>query len=319
MGRRTLVLVLALVLAGLAALAIWRVLSSAEEEAKAGLVLVPVYRSGELLAEGADGSLLLSQDSIILSEENQDFLPLNAITTEDQLRSVLTGRFAAGPISENQILTTDQWVEVTEDLRPLKDVIPEGSQAMTIRASAERGVNEFIQPGDRVNVIVTTDLEVLATPAFTGVESPGGEEPAPADGQTDTTTPPQEVTEKTYTRFVMQNVPVLAVGREIVADENAPKVVEVPLAEAGAAIVGETEEETDETLSLYTLEVTPDQAERLAFSYETSDVWLTLVPDDYVAARTEGVIFDNLYPDFGVLTTLFPGLRDLEILLGLGG
>lgn len=318
MGRRTLVLILALVLAALAALAIWRVLSSAEEEAKAGFALVPVYRAAEFLPEGADGALALSQDSVKSSEENQEFLPENAITTEEELRAILTGRVAAGPISQDQVLTTDQWVTITEDVRPLKDVIAQGAQAMTIRATAERGVNQFVKPGDRVNIIVTTDLEILATPAVAGVETPGGDETTPTTTPAEGEAAPQEVTEKTYTRFVMQNIPVLAVGREIVPDENAPVVVDVPPTGTEAEVAEATPAE-DSTFDLYTLEVTPDQAERLAFSYETSTVWLTLVPDDFTASRTEGVIFDNLYPDFGVLTTLFPGLRDLEILLGLGG
>ena len=68
---------------------------------------------------------------------------------------------------------------------------------------------------------------------------------------------------------------------------------------------------------MLTLEVTPDQAERIAFAYGFGQIWLTLSPtDNFAAAETEGVVIENLFSDFGVLTTLFPQLIEFEKLLG---
>ena len=51
--------------------------------------------------------------------------------------------------------------------------------------------------------------------------------------------------------------------------------------------------------------MTPEQAERLAYSFENGSVWLTLVPEDFVEVRTEGVTIDNLYEDLGILEQYF--------------
>lgn len=315
MGRRSIVLIVALLLAGLAAFSIWRVLSEAQNEALAGTELVPVFRAQGLIAEGTEGALVISSALAVASEENADFLPTNSITSEDELRAVLTGRVAAGPISDGSILTTDSWVAITEEVRPLAEVISQNRQAMTVLAPGERGVNGFIQPGDSVNVIVTTTLRVFGQSAVdAGFDELTNEDQA-AEAQAEETTEAKDQTIE-FTRFVMQGIPVLAVGREIVADEDAPVQITAPSVtegEDGAA------EEAEQPSEYFTLEVTPDQAERLAFSYETGSVWLTLVPADFTPGRTEGVVFENLFQDFGVLTTLFPDLEALEALLGAGG
>lgn len=314
MGRRSIVLIVALLLAGLAAFSIWRVLSEAENEAAAGLEIVVVYRAVDFIAEGTEGALVISSQLAVESEENLDFMPANAITSADELQAVLTGRVAAGPISANSVLTTDSWVAITEEIRPLAETISRDKQAMTVAAPAERGVNGFIRPGDSVNVIVTTSLRVFGQSAVDAGFDEITEEDQAVEAQQDAPTETQDQTLQ-FTRFVMQGVPVLAVGREIIPDEDAPVEITADVVDPDAEA---TEEAQDSTLSLVTLEVSPDQAERLAFSYETGSVWLTLVPADFTPARTEGVVFENLFQDFGILTTLFPDLEALEELLGAG-
>jgi hypothetical protein len=55
-----------------------------------------------------------------------------------------------------------------------------------------------------------------------------------------------------------------------------------------------TEEETGNE-TVFTLEVTPEQAERIAYAVENGSIWLTLVPADFVEVETAGVIIDNLF------------------------
>jgi len=320
MGRRGLVLIVALLLAGLAAYAIWQVLSDAEAEAQAGIELVDVYRAVEFIPEGSEGALMadVRVNRIALSQENALFLPANAITTEADLEAFLVGRVAAGPISANQIITTDQWVEITLDIEPLADKISSGKQAMTILAPAQFGVSDFIKPGDLINVIVTEELVFASEPAFdvfSDIPPDPAAEPPPADGTTDETTDPNaelfvEV-EKTYTRTVLQGVEVMAVGQEVVQDAGATPTIDAN--SGGDGVTDEAVAADEEFRSLFTVEVTADQAERLAFAYETGRVWLTLHPtDDFTPVSTEGVTIDNLYADFGVLSDLFPGLQRLE-------
>jgi len=81
----------------------------------------------------------------------------------------------------------------------------------------------------------------------------------------------------TYSRFVLQGLSVLATGRDIRPDEEAPETVEVDDPEAvtpdGQPVEPETGNDT-----IFTLEVTPEQAERIAYAFENGSIWLTLVP-----------------------------------------
>ncbi len=47
--------------------------------------------------------------------------------------------------------------------------------------------------------------------------------------------------------------------------------------------------------TVFTLEVTPDQAERIVFAFQNGSIWLTLVPPDFVEVETDGVVLDNLF------------------------
>ena len=69
MGRRVLVLAVAIILAGLAALAVWQVLTNAEEAAKEGLEEVVVYRAVVLIPEGTEGLNANANEWIIESVE----------------------------------------------------------------------------------------------------------------------------------------------------------------------------------------------------------------------------------------------------------
>jgi Flp pilus assembly protein CpaB len=278
----------ALILAGLAAWAVWNFLDGVRSEAEKDQVQVTVFRAGEAIAEGADGAILLSGDGLVVeSTEEQIDLPADAIAGEEELNSILTGRVAAGPISQNAILTRSQWTEVTIDITPLSEVIPSGKQAITIGMDNIRGVNGFVEAGDRVNLIVTVDIQAEFIPADfptldpdTGTEVPGEEETVTV----------------TYTRYVLQGLPVLAVGRAIRPEDDAPTVVDVePAPGTETGVEGEAVEEEIGNDTVFTIEVTPEEAERLAFAFENGSVWMTLVPEDFVAVETNGVIIDTLF------------------------
>jgi len=282
MGRRTLVLIVALLLAGIAAFAVWQFLSNVEEEKEAELELRVVYRAVGAIAEGTEGSLVISQERAVESEEEVRFLPDNAIGSLEELTATLTGRVAAGPISGNSILTTDQWVELTADIKPLAERIPEGKQAITIGVDNIQGVNGFIEPGDRINVIVTLTaaIEEIAEEVIASETLTEEELQALAD----------ELEEGVISRFVLQGLPVLAVGQDIRVDEDAELTVTV------TTVPAEGEEAAQQVQTgILTLEVTPEEAERIVYTFSTGTVWLTLVPEDLVAVPTDGITRDNLF------------------------
>ncbi len=91
----------------------------------------------------------------------------------------------------------------------------------------------------------------------------------------------------------MQGLPVMATGRDIRPDPNAPKTVDA----GGQAPADGSEAPAEDTgnATIFTIEVTPEQAERLVFAFENGSIWMTLVPADFVEVETQGVIIDNLF------------------------
>jgi pilus assembly protein CpaB len=295
MGRRAIVLLVALVLAGLAAWAVWNYLQNVENEIVEGQEIVEVYRAGEAIAEGTDGAILLSDFNsggvlITLSEDQAEDVPVGAITTAEQLNQVLTDRVAAGPIAAGSILNESQWASITVNVVPLAEEIPSGKQAMTIATDNIKGINGFVEPGDRVNMILTIDIpEDLLPDELGGIAEPV----APVEGAPATDQAPAAVT---YTRFVLQGLPVMATGRDIRPEEDAPETVEVdPETTGGTTPEGEPVEEELGNDTTFTLEVTPEQAERIAYATENGSIWLTLVPGDFVEVETTGVTTLNLF------------------------
>jgi len=285
MGRRALVLLVALLLAGVAAFAVFQFLNGIQADVEDAREKTPVFRATAFIPEGSEGSLVLQSNQIALSEENVEDLPAGIITSEPELNAYLTGRLAVGPIESNEIIVQSQWAELTVDLIPLAELIPSGKQALTISTDAVRGVNGFIRPGDLINMIITLEIEFSQIP----VESPIFGIPSDTTAPDGTTTEEEGTATVTYTRYVMQGLPVLAVARDVRAEEGEETTITT------AAPAGEGEAAPEVPATVFTLEVTPEQAERIVFAFENGSIWLTLVPEDFVEVETDGVTIENLF------------------------
>lgn len=292
MGRRALVLAIALLLGAVAAFAIWRYLSGIETELRQNTEQVPVFRAMAPIAEGTEGRVVLQGAGTLYQKgvEQREDLPADYIATEDELQSILSTRVAVGPVSANEILVQSQWASASVELTPLVELIDSGLEAVTVSPDIVAGVNGFVRPGDRVNILVTLSIafnltEVGTTPEF-GI--PTETEPN-AQEQT-------QETEVPYTRYVLNNVPVIAVGREVVAKEGAPEEVvasTVPSAADQGAVQGEAVEEI--ITSVYTLALPAEDIERLVFAQSQGALYFTLVPEDYTLVETKGVTINTLF------------------------
>ncbi|HUP16956.1 MAG TPA: Flp pilus assembly protein CpaB [Acidimicrobiia bacterium] len=288
MGRRALVLLVALLLAGVAAFAVFQFLNGIRNDVEANREKTPVFRATQFIPQGSDGSLALQSEWFAAGEENVEDLPDGAITTDQELQAIVGGRLAVGPIDRNQIISQSQWAQLTVNLKPLSELIPSGKQAMTISTDAVRGVNGFVRPGDLINLIITVDIEFNQIPVDSPIfgvptDTTGTEGEAGADETTETVT---------YTRFVLQGLPVLAVARDVRAEEGEGTPIVVPEVDPTGAPIA-AEEQVVETV--FTLEVTPEQAERIAFSFDNGSVWMTLVPADFIEVDTDGVTIESLF------------------------
>jgi Flp pilus assembly protein CpaB len=296
MGRRALVLVVALVLAGVAAFSIFQYLTNIENEFREGREEIRVFRAVQQLAEGTEGDFVLQNRNILYapSTEQREDLPADAITAtaEDdiaQLEQVLAGRVAAGPISANSVLTQSQWVELTVEITPLAELLAEGTQAITISPGSIQGVNGFVRPGDRINAIITLDIDFQLTALAEDAPDFGiPVEEEEGEGEED------EVVSVTYTRYVLQGLRVIAVGTDIRPDPDAAPTVDAT-GEATDATVQEAGATAEAASTVFTLEVTPDVAERLVYAQQAGALYYTLVPPDFVEADTLGVTIENLF------------------------
>jgi pilus assembly protein CpaB len=289
-----LVLAIALVLGLVAGFAVWRYLNGIESEFRADQELVPVFRAVAPIQEGTPGAQVLQGQAAtyVASEEQRKDLPADYIATQEELDALLADRVAVGPISQNEILVASQWTALSVELTPLVDLIDEGLEAVTVSPDVIAGVNGFVRPGDKVNILVTLEIafnltDVAAVPEF-GIPT----EPAP-EGETQDTQ--EEIVQ--YTRYVLNQVPVIAVGRKVTAEEGAPESVTVttvaPAADQGTVQGEATAEEA--VSSVYTLALPPEDIERLVFAQANGALYFTLIPEDYVLTETKGVTINTLF------------------------
>ena len=281
MGRRALVLLVALLLAGVAAFAVFTFIQNYKGDLDAQQEKVTVYRAIQEVPEGQDGDLFLQTPMWEVSEDQVLDVPEGAIASQEELEAVISGKVAVGPIAENEILLSNQWVALSVDITPLAEQIPSGKQALTISTDSVRGVNGFIQPGDRINAIVTVDILFDLLPA--NAPGFGIPEDTPAEDPE-----AEQSTTVTLTRYVLQGIPVLAVDRDVRPQDGERQNVDVATPEG-------TEGEAEAPGTIFTLEVDPQQAERFVYAFENGSVWLTLVPEDFVEVDTNGITIDTLF------------------------
>jgi len=322
MGRRTVVLVIAIALAAVSAFAVWRYLTTVESDIRADIAEVQVYRATEFIDGKTTGeeaqplieTALALRENVVFEgstiictgpkEENAGEDPNEFGCPENprDLTSTLAGKVAAGPISAGQVITTDQWVEVTvfEDVS-LSEEIAQGKVAIGIRPDDVAEAGGFIRPGDRVNLIASASVQINSF--LQVLENPELREIVLGESfqtTTPTTRPPVTEgddgggtaaeadpvaglaatfpTELDFTQTILQDVEVLAVGADTPQNRTG----------AGLTPVG---------TQIILLEVTPQQAEQIEFARQYTTVAMALLPADvpYTPFDSAGIIVDDLF------------------------
>lgn len=174
------------------------------------------------------------------------------------LRGDLTGlgkRFLAEDVRAGEFLVASMFVETApEDVEAF--VVPGGQVAIAFDVDATQGVANFLDPGDRISILAT-------------VEGSTGADPAAGGGA--------------LTRFVLQDVEVLAIGRRSTAEQGD---------DDGEVVV------RDDALVTLTVALDPFDAERLVFAVTNGTLHIALLPDDvdgFTPATTPGRSAGNLF------------------------
>lgn len=272
MNRRVLGLVVAVVLAAVATVSIYLYVNRADERAAEEFELRQVYVATQQIEAGTSADAAISQALIERRDLPDTAVADGAIGSLEQIQ----GQVAVSAITPGQQITTASFGTSAAAGSTGTDIeVPEGLQGISVDLSVVPGVAGFIDSGDSISIISLIQTEAGAAPQQA---SPEGEEGQPA-------TPVAE--DGLQARYVLQNALVLAVGQRVTTyDENGQRT--------GKAI-----QESNENY-IFTLALTPAEAEKLVFAKTQGTLWATLLPtteegEELEPANTPGANADNLF------------------------
>jgi Flp pilus assembly protein CpaB len=185
--RRTVILVAAIVIAAIAAVAIYSYLNNVQNRAYNNAKLVTVYRVQKDIKKGLPGEQAIDGGSIKKDVIPQNYRPTTALT-ESNINTI-RGKVALSDLSAGQVLVDGMFVEPRQAQVSFAQRIPAGQVAVSISVDTVHGVANLIAAGDQVNILATApdgerflfqNVNVLAI----------GSTPAPQPGETTATTAP---------------------------------------------------------------------------------------------------------------------------------
>lgn len=321
------VLVVALLLAGLSAFAVFNYLSSVEDDIRGDILEVKVFRATRAISQGDPGSQVAAfiEESTALKEnivfEGSTILctgPVNAddpadvcINNPANLGDVLNGRVAAGPISAGQLITPQMFITPVElQSISLPQSLPQGTVAIAMRPSDVASVGGFIRPGDRINIIasdtvdITQTLEFLTNPALRQLLADAGfivpfsditlpePEPTPLFPVVpgDPTVIDEEPTDP-LAAFVGTIPTSFAFTQTVMQDLEVLAVgSDTRPSPLGTGL-------SPQGSQILVLELTFDDAEKLQFIQNNTTIALMLLPSEfpYTIKESRGVIIDDIF------------------------
>lgn len=343
MGRRTIVLVVALLLAALSAFAVFNYLTSVEDDIRGDIVEVNVFRATRGIPQGTVGNQASSaiEEGTALAENivfegsrilctgprNPDDPQDICVNNPSNLGDVLNGKVAAGPISAGQLITTDMFIEPIElQSVSLSESLQEGTVAIAIRPSDVASVGGFIRPGDRINLLasdtvdVTQTLQFLTDPElrqllidagfivpFSDLELPEPTEPEFPVAPADPTAPEDEEEPASPLEAFVSTIPASFQFTQTVMQDLEVLAVgaDTRTSPLGTGL-------TPQGSQIVVLEVTFEDAEKIQFIQNNTSFAFTLLPSEfpYTIKESRGVVIDDI---FDVVTRLE---EQLEVAFG---
>ena len=250
MQSRVLAILIAVVLGLVATAALVVYVNGADRRAIADQKPVIVLVATKTIKAGMSGEDAQNGNFI----EAKSIPRASAVTGAFRSPTQLEGRFAAVDIVSGEQLLPTRWVGAADvEGRGLLP-IPDGDQALSIGLDITRQVAGFVTPGDNVGMVLTL--------------------PRP-DGNNST-------------RFLLQNVRVLAVGATALTTRTA---------QGGGGRVNQGK--GAQNLTAITLAIKEKYVERVVHAAENGDIYLTLMPRnaDPAPRSEQGITDSNVYPD----------------------
>jgi len=166
------ILVLAIAL-GAGLLAARMVMNSGAPEPAQVVETAPVVEKSEVLVASADIPLggKLSGTDLEWKAWPNDFVPNGAITreTDPEAGELLIGRIARAPIYAGEPVRAERLIDTDKGF--MAAILPKGMRAIAVRVDAETTAGGFILPGDKVDLILTQDIEDVGVASSTILEN----------------------------------------------------------------------------------------------------------------------------------------------------
>lgn len=185
-SRRTVILIVAVIIGGLASFALFQYVGGIEDRAFDNAERVEVFVVRQDIGKGLPGEQAIDAEMVLADEIPRDFRPGTALTDINAIR----GKVALSNLSAGQVVVDGMFVDPRAAFVSFSQRIDPGLVAITVSIDEVRGVAGLIVPGDRVNMIVDSpegkrflyqNVEVLAIgssaapePGDTGVPPVGG-------------------------------------------------------------------------------------------------------------------------------------------------
>jgi pilus assembly protein CpaB len=151
-ARRSVILVVAIIVAAVAAFATFSWLNGVQDRAYVDATLVKVFKVKTDIPKGASGEQALEAESIVSDSAPQEFRPATALTDINVVR----GKVALTDLSAGQIVVDGMFVDPRVAQVTAAQRIPAGQVAVTISVDQVSGVAGLLVPGDKVNIMVTS-------------------------------------------------------------------------------------------------------------------------------------------------------------------
>jgi pilus assembly protein CpaB len=161
MRTRVIILIVALVLGGLAAVMSAQYLSTARSKISKESEPIEVLVAQEDIPRGVPSEELMKANSISLQEVPKRFVAADAVSSA----RALEGQVLAIPLSKGQQVTASSFQ--VPSTAGLAFSIPKDQVALAIPVTSVTGLTELVKPGDRVAVFVTLEPGPAEEPALT--------------------------------------------------------------------------------------------------------------------------------------------------------
>jgi pilus assembly protein CpaB len=149
-ARRTVILIVAVVVAAIAAVITYGWLNGVQDRAYDDAKLVRVFKVTKDIEKGTAGEQAIQSEAIKYDKAPQEFSPATALTDVNVIR----GRVALTKLTAGQILVDGMFVDPRVAQVTAAQRIPAGQVAVTISVDQVKGVAGLLVPGDKVDMLV---------------------------------------------------------------------------------------------------------------------------------------------------------------------